>query len=80
MGEDLIKTPNCYIFLYSYPEQLFIKGAELDVLAENALNNQWWMNCENQDGANSYEYKHFDNYAPYSMPLAGFSIAKHCLS
>ena len=67
VGEDLIKTPNCYIFLYSYPEQLFIKGAELDVLAENALNNQWWMNCENQDGANSYEYKHFDNYAIISF-------------
>lgn len=67
VGEDLIKNPNCYIFLYSYPEQLFIKGAELDVLAENALNNQWWMNCENQDGANSYEYKHFDNYAIISF-------------
>ena len=67
VGEDLIKNPNCFIFFYNYPEQLFIKGAELDILAENALNKQWWMNCENQDGANSYEYNHFDNYAIISF-------------
>ena len=67
VGEDLIKNPNCFIFFYNYPEQLFIKGAELDILAENALNKQWWMNHKNQDGANSYEYNHFDNYAIISF-------------